>query len=346
MTVIEYCQAMDRKEIRVNRDYQRSDRVWPTIARSYLVESLILGFPLPKFTHYVVTDVKSRQTYREIVDGQQRSKALHEFVNDKFPLSTSLESDTIRGRRYSELTAEDQEAFLTATLSLDQLVATTREEVREAFRRMNSYTVPLNAEEHRHAVYQGPFKWFLHRFAGRFNGVFVDIGLFNERQIVRMADTKLLAEACHGILYGITTTNKKVLDKLYQEHDHVLTMEDELNRRLTFIVEQIQSWEDIHHGNLMRPYVAYSLFLALTHVTSPVAALEPVFDVSNVVSMDEARVLTNLTTLSDALENPDEPGEFAPFVEACRSMTNVRSQREIRFRWMCDALCEDSLSCE
>ena len=54
LTVNEYCQGMVRNEIIVNRDYQRSDRVWPNIARSYLIESIILGFPLPKFTHYLV----------------------------------------------------------------------------------------------------------------------------------------------------------------------------------------------------------------------------------------------------------------------------------------------------
>ena len=34
-TVADYCQAMERKEIIVNRDYQRSDKVWPPVARSF-----------------------------------------------------------------------------------------------------------------------------------------------------------------------------------------------------------------------------------------------------------------------------------------------------------------------
>lgn len=343
MTVAEYCQAMDRNEIRVNRDYQRSDKVWPPAARSYLIESLILGFPLPKFTHYIVTDLKSKHTYREIVDGQQRSKAIHDFANDKFLLSKSLETDTITGRLYSTLDSEDKEAFLTATLSLDLLTATTREDVRQAFRRMNSYTVPLNAEEHRHAVYQGPFKWFLHRLAGRFGGVFVDIGLFNETQIVRMADTKLLAEVCHAILHGLTTTNKNTLDNLYKDNDRVFPMENELTRHLVFAVDQIRLWDDIHGGNLMRPYVAYSLLLAVIHVTSPIAKLENILRSPKLESIDETKALTNLTALSDSLEDSDVPDGFGEFVVACKSKTNVRSQRETRFRWLCRALCEDSL---
>lgn len=33
LTVADYCQAMERNEIRVNREYQRTERVWPTAVR-------------------------------------------------------------------------------------------------------------------------------------------------------------------------------------------------------------------------------------------------------------------------------------------------------------------------
>ena len=42
------------------------------------------------------------------------------------------------------------------------MVGATPDQIRETFRRINSYTVPLNPEEHRHAVFQGDFKWFMH----------------------------------------------------------------------------------------------------------------------------------------------------------------------------------------
>jgi len=49
-------------------------------------------------------------------------------------------------------------------------VAATPAEVREVFRRINSYTVPLNSEEQRHATYQGPFK-----FTGKIDKVTVEL---------------------------------------------------------------------------------------------------------------------------------------------------------------------------
>jgi hypothetical protein len=69
LTVADYCQAMERNEIRVNREYQRSDRVWPNAARSFLIETILLGFPMPKLAHYQVTDLRTRKVTKEIVDG-------------------------------------------------------------------------------------------------------------------------------------------------------------------------------------------------------------------------------------------------------------------------------------
>ena len=168
-TIADYCEQLQRREITVNRDYQRSDKVWPPIARSYLIETILLGFPLPKLSLHQVTDVKSRKTSKEIVDGQQRSAAINAFFKDKLRLSRSLDTETIASRTYSELDEQDQQRFLDYSLSMDLFVGTTREEVREVFRRMNSYTIPLNAEERRHATYQGPFKWFINRITKRFD---------------------------------------------------------------------------------------------------------------------------------------------------------------------------------
>jgi hypothetical protein len=42
-TVAEYCQQMAENKIIVNREYQRSDKVWPPAAWSYLIETVLLN---------------------------------------------------------------------------------------------------------------------------------------------------------------------------------------------------------------------------------------------------------------------------------------------------------------
>src|SRR5437588_7842329 len=90
MTVAEYCAAMQRNEIIVNKDYQRSDQVWPDVAQSFLIESILLGFPIPKIYLHSITDLKTRRTIKEIVDGQQRSRAIFDYFYDKYSLSRQL----------------------------------------------------------------------------------------------------------------------------------------------------------------------------------------------------------------------------------------------------------------
>lgn len=83
-TIVDYCTAMTRKEIIVERAYQRSAQVWPQAARSFLIESILLGYPIPKLYLYQQTDLKSRKTIKHIVDGQQRSFTILDFYENKF----------------------------------------------------------------------------------------------------------------------------------------------------------------------------------------------------------------------------------------------------------------------
>jgi hypothetical protein len=86
-TIAEYCQQMREKSIIVNHDYQRSDKVWPPAARSYPIETNLLGFPIPKLSLYQTTDLKTKKTKKEIVDGQQRSQVISDFLEGTFRLT-------------------------------------------------------------------------------------------------------------------------------------------------------------------------------------------------------------------------------------------------------------------
>ena len=338
MTVVDYCTAMDRSEIIVNRNYQRSDKIWPPAAKSYLIETILTGFPIPKLSLYQKVDLKSKKTFKEIVDGQQRSTTLREFINDEFALSKSLRTVEVAGRKYNELDPEYQQRFLDYALSIDLFVSASSAEVVEVFRRMNSYTVPLNPEEQRHAEFQGPFKWFINRLAERFESTFITLGLLNEKQLVRMGDNKLLTEVCHALLHGITTTNKKSLDSVYRDNDVDFTEEEQFDKWLTEAVDDFSEWQELKGTSLMKPYVIYSFLLAIIHCHRKVAPLSALYASPNRRRFDRAVALTNLSKLAEAVESGDTASRLGPFVKACIDRTNVKDQRETRFVWLCRAL--------
>lgn len=343
-TVADYCAAMQRGEIIVNRDYQRSDKVWPQAARSYLIETILKGFPVPKLYLYQKTDVKSRRTHKEIVDGQQRSVAIRAYYDDEFRLSKSAENEDIGGKKYSELDGEYQQRFLDYGINVDLFVSATSSEVVEVFRRMNSYTVPLNHEEQRHAEYQGKFKWFINNLADKLEGVFLATGIFKEKQLVRMSDNKLLTELCDSFLHGIRTTNRSILDSLYKTRDDKFNEGDDCHKRLTAAFNFIRKMEVIHETTLTKPYMVYSLVQAITHVQKPVSKFRKLFRSPKLKSIDLQLALPNLTALAQAVDGDEnEQGRFAEFVRASTDKTNVRENREIRFRWLCKALSSEQV---
>ena len=159
-TVADYCNAHKRQEVLVDRKYQRNSRVWPQRAQSYLIETILRGFPMPKLALHQKTDLTSRKSLKYVVDGQQRTNAIVDFFNGDLTLSRSLELEEARGRTLDSLSQELQETFLSYPLQFDQFEAADEDVVREYFRRINSFTTPLNPEERRHANFQGNMKWF------------------------------------------------------------------------------------------------------------------------------------------------------------------------------------------
>lgn len=334
-TIAEYCGQMDRDEIVVNREYQRSQQVWPPAARSYLIDTILLGYPIPKLTLFQKTDLRTRRTIKEIVDGQQRSTALLSFMNGRFRLSSRSPN---AGRRFSQLDEADQHRFLEYSLSADILSGATEDEIRELFRRINSYTVPLNDQEKRHAVYQGAFKWFIVELSEQYAKVLKAMGVYGERQLTRMADAQLFAELVRAMSKGIATSQPSDLDDLYRRHEAEFEDQGAVKVRFDRSFDRLMSWSDLHQGPLMRPYNFYSLFLAVSHSLEPVEALQEVYAIEEARDLDDGQCLSNLALLADALDQPDEHPSFLDFITAATQATNVVTQRRIRFQWFCRAM--------
>jgi hypothetical protein len=343
MTIADYCAAMDRGEIETNSEYQRSDKVWPPAARSFLVETILLGFPIPKIFLFQMLDLKSKKTVKEIVDGQQRSKTISDFFHNKLKISQSSELVGARARTYDQLAEELQGRFLNYQLSIDLFVSVSPSEIREAFRRLNSYTVPLNPEELRHAEYQGVFKWFIYHLTREFEEIFLSLGVMTQKNIIRMQDTKLLAECVHSLIHGIQTTKSKELNKLYSDYEKVFADQEAVDGRLKVAIQFIVELPEIHNGPLMAPHIFYALVLAVNQIKAPLDSLRPAFDAPHPFVFNREVAITNLTELGAALEAEIPEQRFMPFVSACSSKTNVDTQRSSRVAWLGKALLPDLL---
>lgn len=332
-TIAEYCDQLRERKIIVNREYQRNDKIWPPAAKSYLIDTILKGFPIPKLSLYQKTDLRTRKTVKEIVDGQQRSQVILDFFLGKYRLSNQSE---FPGADFSHLEESQQRKFLDYPLTVDIFTAANEEDIREVFRRINSYTVILNKQEQRHATYQGAFKWFIVDLTNKYAQSLKQIGVFSEKDFVRMRDGEFFAELIFAIFDGLTSSSQPKLDGLYRKFDSNFEQANQINGRIDHAFHFIFAWEAIHKTSLMRPYIFHTLLLAIMHHLEPIEPLIKLFATPKVTTFDTNFVLPNLTSLIEALETTGE--KFKPFVEACAGSTNKRPQREVRFKFLCRAL--------
>ena len=142
----------------------------------------------------------------------------------------------------------------------------------------------------------------------------------------------------HALLNGITTTNRRSLDKLYRDHDQGFDMQTEHEQFIGVAVDTIRGWEELHGTALMKHFQVYSLILAIIHVRHRNPALQASYQVPTGSQIDETHSVQRLTQLAQAVDDDVGRGPQADFVQASSRKTNVKAERETRFRYCCDAL--------
>ena len=72
-------EQLENDEIDLQPDFQRAADVWDNVKKSRLIESILLGLPLPSF--YFSEDPRSQKL--SIIDGLQRICAIRDFILKK-----------------------------------------------------------------------------------------------------------------------------------------------------------------------------------------------------------------------------------------------------------------------
>lgn len=339
-TVADFLGRWDRKELVVNKDYQRSNEVWPAPARSFLIETILIGYPMPKVVLREKTDIKNRVTVSEIVDGQQRTRAIVDFYKGAFGLSAKSEVIDARGLTYEELPDELKNKFLQYRVSADVLVGAGDEQIVELFRRINSYSVSLNPEEKRHAAYQGEMKWMLYRISKSVDGALRDMGVFSDKAFARMQDVKILGEILYSYLVEIKTIKAAQLDDLYRRYDDEFGDSAEVEALLGESIRYLERIGSIRKTPLVSPHNFYALCLAVMHaLKGGSASLAELVGAGSMGLKPPAEAETELTRIADALESDEFPeGHYGAMWRAAEKGVNTRENRATRFKYFYEAV--------
>lgn len=129
-------------------DYQRKQTAWNNKDKARLIESLLLGYPIPIIFLSDTTDGKL-----EIVDGLQRINALAEFTKNKLKLPALDKLTSLKNFYYKDLPDSEINRFANKSLRIIVLRKTTDKETRiDLFNRINTSGKSANPAEVRNGT--------------------------------------------------------------------------------------------------------------------------------------------------------------------------------------------------
>ena len=225
--------------------------VWNTKAKSFLIDTVVRGLPIPIiFLRDQTSDLGSLEYKREVVDGQQRLRTLVSYIDPTLLLDYNPSRDDFKvmeahnaelaNRNFGELSADLRQRILDYEFSVHVLSSGVDDRViLSIFARMNSTGVKLNRQELRNADYHGALKTSMYGIGlgqlPRWRGW----RIFNDDGIARMQEVELTSEFAYLMFNGLTAKSEPALDRLYKDNDDEFPEREEMERRLTIIMDTI-----------------------------------------------------------------------------------------------------------
>lgn len=197
-----------RDRIDTNPDFQRPP-VWSRPQKQLLIDTALRGYDIPKLYW---RQTSSKPDKYDVVDGQQRLRAIWEFFSGEYKLprdSDPVDGSSVAGLGYQDLPDELRMAFETYAIDVIVLDDTDEDEVREMFLRLQNGT-SLKAQEKRNAM-PGQMRDFVknlstHRF-------FESVAFANSRFAHDHVAAQMIAIELEGGPCNIKNNN---LNKMYE----------------------------------------------------------------------------------------------------------------------------------
>lgn len=151
-----------RDKLIVQPDFQRQF-VWDSTKASRLIESALLGIPIP-----VIYISQQPDNKEYVIDGQQRLTSFFSFIDGKFPDGTDFKLNGLKvfrelnGQRYGALGDTLQDVIRYFKVRTITFKKESDEDLKfEIFERLNTGSVSLNDQELRNCIYRGRFNVLL-----------------------------------------------------------------------------------------------------------------------------------------------------------------------------------------
>ena len=311
----------NNNRLELKPDFQRNE-VWSRAAQIMLIDTIVKGIPIPKI--YIKSVMHNGNTYRVVIDGQQRLTAILKFVKNKLRLSKPY-SGEFEGCLFSDLPDEVQNEILRYKIDINEIFNPSEEEIRDLYSRVNKYTVQLNKQELRRADFPGMFIKLAEKLSE--TQFFENAKIFSTKQRRRMLDVEYVEELLTILTDGVQD-KKEYLDDVcekYMEMDNA----DEITERFNGIISDIQTIFDpsimpIEETRFRQKSDFYSLFASIAdlqqHGSIKTDHLQP--------------VRLSLQEMNEQIGPQSENDDYREYATRCLSDANSIANRQWRISFL------------
>lgn len=141
ITLAQLKEDVDANDIITNPDYQRK-YVYDDIRASRLIESILLGIPIP-----VIYLCEEEDGTLSVIDGQQRIVSFVRYLKNEFSLNKLTKLTDINGLYYRDLEKRIQRLLKSKTLKAITINKDSKELKYEIFSRLNLGAIMLKDQE-------------------------------------------------------------------------------------------------------------------------------------------------------------------------------------------------------
>ena len=340
-SINDFIEWENNKQLELSPKFQRRS-VWTDTARSFLMDTIIEGKPIPKVFVRQKLNTQTRKSVREVVDGQQRLRTILSFMKDGFVISKKHNSK-YGGLYFSQLDQVDEDIqaqVLNYEISVDLLVNMSDTDVLDVFSRLNSYSVTLNDQEKINANHFSSFKVLADKVAHKHNDFWAKNKIISEQSVLRMYDVQMAADLLIAMIEGIMT--KKNIKKQYALYEKDFDFDvDELEAQFDAVINIIGHLfsDNLSKREFKRNHVFYSLFMAIYHLEFGVVNIDRPREFS--IEDNLARVtqrLEHIDYIFDEVEKDNLSDSDQQFLTDCRRATTDTSVRVRRSTFLVDIM--------
>lgn len=331
-----------RGELIISPKYQRNP-VWNQKAQSYLIDTIIRDLPIPQIFLRQNIDTNTRKTKREVIDGQQRLRAIIGYLNNEFSI-LKLHNKEYGGVLFSDLEDEIKERILDYQIPVELIKSKDDSVIYDMFSRVNTNGSMLNRQELRNAKYWGDFKILVYKLTSKWRSFFVNQDTFTNKEFIRMDDNAFVSSLLILLREGIVSETPSRMDNYYKDNEILLDGEenenifDDIIGKIESVLTLDSLYESTYFNKKNYIYTLFCYFLYTEDKLKKSDFLKEKFPVSEITYSSEI-LLYKLKEIESIITSDDKPAAIE-FVSLHKTRTTNEIERMRRVYLFFDFLIQ------